>query len=90
MYEQTYKQRKELAKLIERYSGRDGTHKTAIPSLMFNRQSHITEPNFSIYNPSLCIVVQGGKRYFWHRSALEIARQIILLQLLIYQLLLKS
>jgi AraC-like DNA-binding protein len=64
MYEQIYKQQNELAKLIERYSGRDGTHKTAIPSLIFNRQSHITEQNYSIYNPSLCIVVQGVKEIF--------------------------
>ena len=61
MSEQIYKQQHELAKFIERYSGRDGTHTTAIPSLIFNRRSHVTEPNYSIYKPSLLIVVQGVK-----------------------------
>jgi AraC-like DNA-binding protein len=64
MSEQIYKQQHELAKLIERYSGRDGTHTTAIPSLIFNRRSHVTEPNYSIYKPSLLIVVQGVKEIF--------------------------
>ncbi|KRF51446.1 AraC family transcriptional regulator [Bacillus sp. Soil531] len=64
MSQQIYKQQDELAKLIERYSGRDGTHTTAIPSLIFNRRSHVTEPNYSIYKPSLLIVVQGVKEIF--------------------------
>lgn len=61
MSEQIYKRQNELAKLIERYSGRDGTHSTAIPSLFFSRQSNAVEPNYGVYNPSLCIVVQGMK-----------------------------
>ncbi|MGW9018524.1 AraC family transcriptional regulator N-terminal domain-containing protein [Priestia megaterium] len=59
MAEQIYKQQQELTRLIKRYSGRNGTHTTAIPSLTFNRRSYVTEPNYSVYKPSLLIVVQG-------------------------------
>src|SRR5690606_38962077 len=34
---------------------------TAIPSLYFARYSNITEPNYGVYKPSLCIVAQGTK-----------------------------
>ncbi|AHV99623.1 AraC family transcriptional regulator [Paenibacillus sabinae] len=61
MSERIYKQQDELAKLIERYSGRDGVHATAIPSLFFTRRSKVTGSNFAVYNPSFCIVVQGVK-----------------------------
>ncbi|AIF50303.1 AraC family transcriptional regulator [Pelosinus sp. UFO1] len=61
MSEQIYKQQDELAKLIERYSGRDGVHATAIPSLFFNRQSNVTGQSYGVLNPSLCIIVQGAK-----------------------------
>jgi AraC-like DNA-binding protein len=61
MSEQNYNQQVELAKLIDRHTGRDGTHATAIPSLFFSRYSNVTEPNYGVYNPSLCIVVQGLK-----------------------------
>ncbi|WP_029192589.1 AraC family transcriptional regulator [Paenibacillus harenae] len=61
MSERMYKQQEELAKLIERYSGRDGVHETAIPSLFFTRRSNVTGSNFGVYNPSFCIVVQGAK-----------------------------
>jgi AraC-like DNA-binding protein len=56
-----YKQQDELAKLIERYSVRDGVHATAIPSLFFMRHSNVTGPSYGVYKPSLCIVVQGAK-----------------------------
>jgi AraC-like DNA-binding protein len=61
MSEQIYKQQDELAKLIERHTGRDGAHETAIPSLYFSRYSNVTGPNYGVHNPSLCIVVQGMK-----------------------------
>ncbi|BCG60868.1 hypothetical protein PUR_42930 [Paenibacillus sp. URB8-2] len=61
MSERIYNQQDELAKIIERYSGRDGVHATAIPSLFFTRRSNVTGSNFAVYNPSFCIVVQGVK-----------------------------
>ncbi|GGH28921.1 AraC family transcriptional regulator [Paenibacillus segetis] len=61
MSDQIYKQQVELAELIERYSGQDGVHATAIPSLYFIRRSVVTDSNHSVYRPSLCIIVQGAK-----------------------------
>jgi AraC-like DNA-binding protein len=61
MSELIYKQQVELAELIERYSGQDGVHATAVPFLYFIRRSHVTGPNHSVYKPSLCIIVQGAK-----------------------------
>jgi AraC-like DNA-binding protein len=61
MFEQLYRQRFELAKIIEGNTGRDGTQMTAIPSLFFSRYSNDTGPNYGVHKPSLCIVVQGMK-----------------------------
>ncbi|NHM33915.1 AraC family transcriptional regulator [Neobacillus terrae] len=61
MFEQLYRQRVELAKIIEDNTGRDGTQMTAIPSLFFSRYSSETGPNYGVYKPSLCIIVQGMK-----------------------------
>lgn len=61
MSEQLYKRQDELAKLIERYSGQDGNHSTAIPALFFTRLSNAAGPKHGVYNPSLCIIVQGAK-----------------------------
>ncbi|MFL1998093.1 AraC family transcriptional regulator [Lysinibacillus sp. 1 U-2021] len=52
---------KELAELIERNVTLDGTSETSIPGLQFVRASRISEPVYSVYEPSLCIVAQGTK-----------------------------
>lgn len=52
---------KELAELIERYVTTDGTHETSIAGLKFVRASQISEPVYSVYEPSLCVVAQGSK-----------------------------
>lgn len=52
---------KELAELIERNVTVDGTSETAIPGLRFVRTSRVSEPVYSVYEPSLCIVAQGTK-----------------------------
>lgn len=64
MFEQLYRQRVELAKIIEGHTGRDGSQMTAIPSLFFSRYSNDTGPNYGVHKPSLCIVVQGMKEVF--------------------------
>ncbi len=64
MFEQLYRQRVELAKIIEGNTGRDRTQMTAIPSLFFSRYSNDTGPNYGVHKPSLCIVVQGMKEVF--------------------------
>ncbi|MFP3919214.1 AraC family transcriptional regulator [Lysinibacillus telephonicus] len=52
---------KELAELIERHVPMDGTFETAIPGLRLVRSSQISEPVYSVYEPSLCVVAQGSK-----------------------------
>ncbi|MDR7235927.1 AraC family transcriptional regulator [Neobacillus drentensis] len=61
MFEQLYRQRIELTKIIEGHTGQDGTYNTDIPSLFFSRYSNDTGPHYGVYKPSLCIVVQGMK-----------------------------
>ncbi|MBK0010401.1 MULTISPECIES: AraC family transcriptional regulator [Priestia] len=56
-----YKQKHELAKLIERLSKQDGVHPTTIPSLFLIRESIITEPISRVNEPSFCIILQGEK-----------------------------
>ncbi|MDM5340579.1 AraC family transcriptional regulator [Fictibacillus enclensis] len=61
MFEQLYRQRMELSKLINGHLSQNGTHLTAIPSLFFSRYPNKTGPNYGVHKPSLCIVVQGMK-----------------------------
>lgn len=61
MSEQIYQQQNELAKLVERHTGQDGVHATAIPALFLFRQSGVTAPSHGVQRPSLCLVVQGKK-----------------------------
>ena len=51
----------ELAALIDKYSGADGMHKTAIPRLSLIRSSQPTEPLHAVHAPALCIIAQGQK-----------------------------
>jgi AraC-like DNA-binding protein len=52
---------KELAELIERNVAVDGTSDTSISGLRFVRATKISEPVYSVYEPSLCVVAQGAK-----------------------------
>lgn len=52
---------KELVGLLERNVTMDGTHGTSIPGLRLVRASRISEPVYSVYEPSLCVVAQGAK-----------------------------
>ena len=52
---------KELAELIERNVAVDGTYDTSISGLRFVRTTQISEPVYSVYEPSLCVVAQGSK-----------------------------
>jgi AraC-like DNA-binding protein len=54
-------QMKELTELIVRNVTTDGTHETSIAGLRFVRASQISEPVYSVYEPSLCVVAQGEK-----------------------------
>lgn len=51
----------QLIKMIEEKCKENGTIKTAIPSLSFYYSSTVNEFATVIYEPSLCLVVQGSK-----------------------------
>jgi AraC-type transcriptional regulator N-terminus len=52
----------ELKRCIERFTGRDGVHPTAIAPLSLLHLSATSEPVQGVYEPSLCTVAQGSKR----------------------------
>lgn len=51
----------ELARLVERFSDGDGIHPTAVPGLQCLRMSTPNSVTPSVYQPSVCVVVQGSK-----------------------------
>ncbi|MFC0476755.1 AraC family transcriptional regulator N-terminal domain-containing protein [Robertmurraya beringensis] len=61
MQEKTLAQQAELARAIERHTGTNGVHQTAIPSLSFVRRSIDKDRNYGVYKRSLCITAQGVK-----------------------------
>jgi AraC-like DNA-binding protein len=52
----------ELAALVSRHAPTDGIHETPIPGLYCLRMSDPSAPMPAVYNPSLCVVVQGSKQ----------------------------
>jgi AraC-like DNA-binding protein len=54
-------QQNELADRIARLTGEDGVHDTALPPLKLARRSAPTPCASNLYDPCLCIVVQGSK-----------------------------
>jgi AraC-like DNA-binding protein len=67
--------RAELVGLLERRTGSDGRHETAIPGLTLYRFSHPTEPAYMLQEPAVYVVVQGrkqvtlgGETYVYDRS----------------------
>lgn len=51
----------ELAARVSRAASSDGAHATIVPGLSVVRASGPSQPLPSLYDPSLCIVVQGRK-----------------------------
>ncbi|HEX8212345.1 MAG TPA: AraC family transcriptional regulator [Longimicrobium sp.] len=54
--------RRELVALLERRTGSDGMHPTAIPGLKLYRFSHPTEPAHTMQEAAVYVVVQGRKQ----------------------------
>src|SRR5512139_814625 len=54
--------REALAKSIARWTTEDGPLVTVIPGLLLSRRSAPTQPMSTMYEPSICLVSQGGKR----------------------------
>lgn len=61
MEDKSVNQRQELARIIEQFAAQDGTYETAVPGLRFTKTSRVSEPVYSVYEPSLCVVAQGSK-----------------------------
>jgi AraC-like DNA-binding protein len=55
-------QQAELAALVTRLTPEEGIHPSAIPGFMVIRANSPSVPTPALYDPSLCIVVQGRKR----------------------------
>jgi AraC-like DNA-binding protein len=53
--------RGELVRLLDRRTGSDGMHETAIPELKLYRFSRPTDPLHVLYEPAVFVVVQGRK-----------------------------
>lgn len=51
----------QLALSIHRHAPHSGTYRTAVPNLTLMHATHLSEPLESVYQPSICIVVQGAK-----------------------------
>lgn len=51
----------ELIHLADDHAAKEGVLPTAIPSLFFVRESHVTEPIHAVYKPSFCVILQGEK-----------------------------
>ena len=50
-----------LRKSLTRWADKDGELITAVPGLSFFRHDELPQTTFSIYEPSICLVVQGAK-----------------------------
>ena len=51
-----------LARSIDRYSGTDGLHSTALPRVQLIRCSRPVDALHELHRPAVCIVAQGRKR----------------------------
>jgi AraC-like DNA-binding protein len=54
--------RRELAELVQKYSSGDGVHATAVNGLSCIRLSAPDMKLPSVYQPSICVIVQGAKQ----------------------------
>ncbi|WP_183024669.1 AraC family transcriptional regulator [Variovorax sp. UMC13] len=54
--------RAELAAMIDRITGTDGSHETAIPRLGLVRATQSQHPVHGICEPAFCVLAQGSKR----------------------------
>jgi AraC-like DNA-binding protein len=62
------RRQEELAGLIVKYSSTDGVHATAIKGLFCIRLSAVDMKLPSVYQPSICVIVQGAKQVLLHEE----------------------
>jgi AraC-like DNA-binding protein len=53
---------RELAELIEQFSGGAETCKTPIPRVFLHHAAHVSQPLHVVYQPAVCFIAQGGKQ----------------------------
>lgn len=58
----------ELLALVGKHAKNDGVNETMIPGVSLFRASKIDEPVPSVYNPCLCIIVQGEKEVMLNKE----------------------
>jgi AraC-like DNA-binding protein len=61
--------RAELAAQIERFTGTDGLHPSAIANLYFGRASRTQVPAHTIHHPAFCLMAQGSERVLLNDEA---------------------
>ncbi|MBP2000028.1 AraC-like DNA-binding protein [Paenibacillus shirakamiensis] len=69
--ENIFRQQKELAKLIQKYSVQDGVHETLIPALYIIQMSRMAEPSHRIFKPCFCVIAQGLKEVYLAHERFE-------------------
>ncbi len=70
------KKKNELIQLVDKHSKEEGLNESTIPNLSFFKVTKINTPLPAVYNPSLCIIVQGSKdvllgKHLYHYSTGE-------------------
>lgn len=53
--------RQELLELVQRHTAGSGIQATAVPALFLIRELDVSQPLSTVYEPSLCLVLQGAK-----------------------------
>ncbi len=53
--------RQELLELAERHTVGNGIQSTSVPALFLIRETDVSQPLSTVYEPSLCLVLQGAK-----------------------------
>ena len=55
------RRRQELLALVEKHTVGNGIQATAVPALFLIREPDVSQPLSTVYEPSLCLVLQGAK-----------------------------
>lgn len=56
--------KREIAQLVDRHAVEEGVTNTLLEGLQLYRMSHPVERILGVYEPSICVVVQGSKRAY--------------------------
>ncbi len=68
--------RRELARILARFTRGDGLHRTPLPALTIFRSSAPNAPACGLYEPVITVVAQGAKRVTLAGEATSTTRPI--------------